>query len=777
MRAKIKNGCVCTAVGVVVALIIALHAVPVLAQELTAEESPKIPASSEPPPIIDGHGTGFVPPSMNLSHLTEQRRPLGFVGEGALPSSWDWRDYGKVTSVKNQGTCGSCYAFGAIANIESEMLMDNAGTYNFSEDNAKECNWEELNDYGCPDYCVGSCDGGNYYMLANLFSQKGLVLESCDPYVTDDGSCNPNCDYQKTLLGWKIISGNSVPDTTTLKEYIYATASPIYVSLYASFTQFYYYDGSYTIYKPGDYTPTHAVLIVGWDDNLTHDGGTGGWIVKNSWGPSWGNNGYFTIAYGSASIGKWSSFMYDWQDYDENGGLMNYDEAGWETSLGGGITTAWGLCKFIPSSDTCVTRVEFWTTDATTDIDVYLYDDFDTGTKTLSNLLVSKPNLNFAEAGYHSVQLDEPLPVTSGDDIIVVIKFTNSGYLYPLALDNQGSYETGRTYRSYTGANGSWLDLGTTFQSDATIRLRTTIPATITTCNETGENKTSFLPGESVYVKGSGLAPSANHTIWIQNNSVNAGDVLVEGENPATAETPTNVSTNSTGVFGPTEIWAIPIGPVTHHDYDIVVDKQSEGDYTGKLNYASDGKTSNFAIPVDSSSPLLTNPSSSQTIPDDTDNNPQWGEIATLNVTITDNTGIAGVTINLSAVGGSPIQPMSNIVDNIWSVTTNASAGTPPQTYSLQVNATDIYGNSNTSVSIPLTVLRNGDITGNGAVNIVDAMLLANYVSYPYHVPPYVISSPSAADVTGNGAVNIVDAMLLANHVSYPYHDPPYVLR
>ena len=179
-----------------------------------------------------------------------------------------------------------------------------------------------------------------------------------------------------------------------------------------------------------------------------------------------------------------------------------------------------------------------------------------------------------------------------------------------------------------------------------------------------------------------------------------------------------------------------------------------------------------FVSTLENTLPLLTNPSSSQLIPDDTDGTPLWGETSILNITATDTSGIASVSINLSAIGRSTVQPMVNIDGNIWSVTTNASAGTPNQTYQLRVNATDIYGNSNNSVSIPLVVMRNGDVDGNNQVNIVDAMLLANYVSFS---GMYVISNEFVSDVAGNGIVDIADAMLLANSVSYP--DQGYILR
>jgi len=255
-----------------------------------------------------------------------------------------------------------------------------------------------------------------------------------------------------------------------LKGYIY-DQGPVYTSMYASFPGFSTYDGSYTLYYTGTEWPNHAVLIVGWDDSLTHAGGFGGWIVKNSWGTGWGDSGYFTIAYGSARIGMYSSFMYDWQDYDSSGDVLYYDEGGNSTAWGCVLRkTAWGLAKYVPASDVTITRVEFWTSDVTTDVDVYLYDSFD-GTAP-SALLAQRLDNSFDEAGYHSVALDSPLPVSGGDDLIAVVKFTNAGFRYPVVADMMGPSETGRTYMSCDGRSGSWTDLGASQGDDVAIRLR-----------------------------------------------------------------------------------------------------------------------------------------------------------------------------------------------------------------------------------------------------------------------------------------------------------------
>ncbi|MGD2145234.1 MAG: C1 family peptidase [Anaerolineae bacterium] len=422
-------------------------------------------------------GTGWLADPLDLSHLTGQKIRQGVTVQ-SLPSEFDWRDKGGVnyvTSVKDQGSCGSCYAFGPIGAFEAKLLIDGAGTFDLSENHAKECNWREVNDYQSPgpgDYW-GSCDGGNARMIASLFSQTGTVTETCDFYEADDVACNDTCPYEKTLLDWRYINGDVVPSPEVLKQYLYSNG-PIITSMDADSGQGFdsSYDGSYTFDYAGSGT-NHCVLIVGWSDNLPPvEGGfdpAQGWIVKNSWGTGWGDDGYFYITYGAANIGTSSSFVHEWQDYDRDGDIWYYDDDGWSGSHGYGSTTAWGLARFTADRDTKVTRVEFWTTDATTDVDVYVFGGFNG--LTLSNKLAEVLNNSYSEAGYHSVELNSPVQVNNGDDVVAVVKFTNDSYGYPVPTDSHGPVETGRTFISLLGT--VWVDLGLFHNTDAAIRVRT----------------------------------------------------------------------------------------------------------------------------------------------------------------------------------------------------------------------------------------------------------------------------------------------------------------
>jgi hypothetical protein len=271
--------------------------------------------------------------------------------------------------------------------------------------------------------------------------------------------------------------------TQDLKDYLYAYG-PLYTTVFAGDatdpswqSEFNSYDGSYALHHPGTYTSNHAVLLVGWDDTLSHAGGQGAWIVKNSWGTGWGGTcgygaegGYFYISYGSASIGTYSSFIYDWQNVDPVGDLYYYDDGGYGNSWGFGSNTyGYILAKYTPTSDGFLHRVEFWTNDATSDVDVYVYASFD-GTD-VGSLLASKLNQSFDEAGYHSVELDSPLAITSGDDFALVARIQNQTYAYPLVSSGGGTIETGKTYRRFTATAGDWTDMSG-YREDLALRAR-----------------------------------------------------------------------------------------------------------------------------------------------------------------------------------------------------------------------------------------------------------------------------------------------------------------
>ena len=107
-------------------------------------------------------------------------------------------------------------------------------------------------------------------------------------------------------------------------------------------------------------------------------------------------------------------------------------------------------------------------------------------------------------------------------------------------------------------------------------------------CNSIGSEVNQFAPGQSVYTDGSGLAANTNYRIWIQDGPVGEGDSLASGEDPS--GTQEEITTDGGGSFGAILIWAIDAGaPVTHHEYNIVVDKLGDSDNTDKFNSASDG--------------------------------------------------------------------------------------------------------------------------------------------------------------------------------------------
>jgi len=205
----------------------------------------------------------------------------------AAPTSFDWRTKGAVTHVKDQGQCGSCWAFSAVANIEGVNFVKNGKLEEFSEQQLVDC--DHNGDQGCNG---GLMDQAFEYLVEN----GGLETEADYPYEGSDDSCS--FDESKVavkLTGFHDISSNEDEIAKVLAE-----VGPLSVGINASPFQF--YGGG--ILKPtkSSCNPSqlnHGVTIVGYGV----EGTTKFWIIKNSWGASWGEEGYIRLQRGTGACG------------------------------------------------------------------------------------------------------------------------------------------------------------------------------------------------------------------------------------------------------------------------------------------------------------------------------------------------------------------------------------------------------------------------------------------------------------------------------------------
>lgn len=202
----------------------------------------------------------------------------------ALPTSFDWRDKGCVTPVKDQGICGSCWSFGSTGVMEGDYCAQKGRLPVLSEQNLIDCTWNEGNN---------GCDGGEDWRSYAWVSQHPLELDDTyGHYLMADGMCH--YDANKGFL--RITGFVNVSSTEAdLMDAIY-TQGPISVGMNAAMEDLSFYDAG--VYDNPACTGgladlDHAVLAVGWG---TSEEGVGFWIVKNSWSTHYGRDGYMYIA-------------------------------------------------------------------------------------------------------------------------------------------------------------------------------------------------------------------------------------------------------------------------------------------------------------------------------------------------------------------------------------------------------------------------------------------------------------------------------------------------
>jgi len=213
-----------------------------------------------------------------------------------LPENFDWNDVdgvSYVTDVRDQASCGSCYAFASMAIIEAKLriITENARDEVFSPQDVVECS----------DLAQGCMGGFNYLIAGRYAKDQGVVHESCNAYTGHDGSCSTDMSCDRTYVSsYEYIGGYYGACSEELMMQALVDNGPLAVS-FMVYNDFYSYNGGIyhhtglrDEYNPLELT-SHAVTLTGYGV----ENGEKFWNIKNSWGKWWGESGYFRIRRGT----------------------------------------------------------------------------------------------------------------------------------------------------------------------------------------------------------------------------------------------------------------------------------------------------------------------------------------------------------------------------------------------------------------------------------------------------------------------------------------------
>lgn len=415
-----------------------------------------------------------------------------------FPSSYDARNYGYVTSVKNQGDWNTCWAFAPLAAGESSLLRN--GLANASIDLSEQhlayffyfTQVDPLgltaNDRTIPISMYMQGGGNNIFTIFSLAKWIGVADESIAPYVP---SSDKNPDPLKSELAYKdiahlqnayIVPSSSLQDIKTLIMDNGAAAVNLYMDG-ADYLSYYNPNTAAYCYTSNGYVQpqNHTVTIIGWNDKYKKENflygkrpkQNGAWLVKNSWGSTWGDNGYFWLSYedaflqSNATNSDAAAFAFDFEsadNYDHNYQYDGTSNAQLATFSNNGVffSNVYQAKGNKSGADELLEAISFahYTPGVTYEIQVYK------NLKNPSDPSSGTPMMKYWQcgssqyAGYQTIQLDKPVTLSKSDTFSVVIHLkAPSGQDLSVFTDNTFTKNNWIQFVARTNKNQSFFKL------------------------------------------------------------------------------------------------------------------------------------------------------------------------------------------------------------------------------------------------------------------------------------------------------------------------------
>ncbi len=380
------------------------------------------------------------------------------VGETTLEKRYDLRDSRETTSVKNQYNTNLCWAFSTLSVLESNLIKKTNERYDFSETHLAYGTSAINTNNNTKGFYKKADSVGNFpKALAYLTNGLGAVEESKMPFVTtyenkdisEITNITPATKIEDTV-DFEPISDylNSTKRTTqinTVKRHIKENGA-VYSSIRSvemSNEEFYNEQNS-AFYYNGKELIDHAVTIIGWDDNYsknkfnTKPTNDGAWIVKNSWGTEWGDEGYFYVSYEDTQIGKYMSGIINSSSTIDYDNLYQHDElgaSGWvyyndsDKIYGANIFKKSNKVELLKEVSINIGQEEY----------VKVYVNPKNSSKSIENL-IEVSGYELMKPGYHTIKFDKNIVLT-GEKFAVVVEYYSPGKI--AIAQTERKYEMG----------------------------------------------------------------------------------------------------------------------------------------------------------------------------------------------------------------------------------------------------------------------------------------------------------------------------------------------